>query len=136
MDAEPRPPWQTEIIELHDFFEELFFGNTTSLDRAAAALADDFTMAGPYGAVTSRDQVMAQLESGIGHTSELAISVEGLQLILETEDVVVAEYVEVHSLRDDRSNQRRSTVVFRRDPDGPNGLRWVRVQETWIEPTD
>lgn len=135
MAVEPVTAWETEIIELHEFFELLFLGTTDSLDRADQALAADFTMAGPSGTLSPRATVMSQLEAGIGHTSELSITVEGLQLLAETDDLVVAEYIEVHGLRDDRSNRRRSTVVFRKDPDGPNGLRWLRVQETWIDPT-
>ena len=32
-------PWHREIVELHEFFEELFLGTTDSLARADAALA-------------------------------------------------------------------------------------------------
>lgn len=136
MAAEPMPAWETEIIELHEFFEQLFLGMTESLERADQALAPDFTMAGPDGSLSSRATVMSQLEAGIGHTPELSITIEGLGLLVETDDLVIAEYIEVHGLRDDRSNRRRSTVVFRKDPDGPNGLRWLRVQETWINPAN
>ena len=135
MAAEPVPAWATEIIELHEFFEQLFLGTTDSLDRADRALAAEFTMAGPNGTLSPRATVMSQLKAGIGHSTELSIAVEGLELLVETDDLVVAEYIEVHGLRDDRSNRRRSTVVFRKDPDGPNGLRWLRVHETWIDPT-
>ncbi len=135
MPTDDRPAWQTEIIEPHEFFEQLFLGTTTSLDRADHALHGDFTMAGPHGTRSPRAQVMDQLEAGIGHSAELSIAVEGFELIAETDDLVVAEYIEVHRLSDDRTNRRRSTVVFRKEPDGPNGLRWLRVHETWVEPT-
>ena len=129
-------PWHREIVELHEFFEELFLGTTDSLARADAALADEFTMAGPHGIVSPRETVMSQLEAGIAHTTELTILIEEPRLLCETDDLVVAEYVEVHQLREGRGNRRRTTVVFRKDPDGPNGLRWLRAHETWIEPTD
>ena len=127
--------WHQEIVELHDFFEELFLGTTESLARADRALADDFTMAGPHGTLSSRAEIRGQLEAGIGHTTDLEITIEEPQLVAETDDLLVAEYIEVHGLRDGRANRRRSTVVFRKDFDGPNGLRWLRVHETWIEPT-
>ena len=127
--------WEREIVELHEFFERLFLGQTESLDRADQALASDFTMAGPHGVLSQRADVMGQLGAGIGHASELSIRVEDPRLILETDDTIVAEYIEVHGLSGDRHNRRRSTVVFKKDADGPNGLRWLRVHETWIDPT-
>jgi hypothetical protein len=48
---------------------------------------------------------------------------------------VIATYVEHHQLRD-RANHRLATVVFRVDPEGSNGLRWLRVHETWVPDGD
>ncbi|MEM7092841.1 MAG: DUF4440 domain-containing protein [Actinomycetota bacterium] len=127
--------WHREIVELHQFFEDLFLGKTESIDRAEQALDADFTMAGPYGAVADRSTVLAQLQAGIAHTQQLTISVPHAQLLIETDDLVVAEYIEVHDLRGDRTNERRTTVIFRKDPEAPNGVRWARAQETFIEAT-
>jgi len=121
-----------EIDELHEFFEALFLGTISSLERAEAALADDFTMAGPDGSVADRATVLAMLDAGQGHTSSLRIEVEDHRLLAETDKIIVASYVEIHRLSS-RNNRRLTTVVFRKDASAPNGVRWVRGHETWLD---
>jgi len=123
--------WLAEIEELHNMFESYFLGTTTSLARAEVALAAEFAIVGPDGVEADRAQTMAALLAGHGHTSSLEISITDAELILETNDIVVARYVENHQLSD-RTNHRLATVVFIRSPAGPNGLLWRRVHETWI----
>ncbi|MEM7287487.1 MAG: hypothetical protein AAF480_14140 [Actinomycetota bacterium] len=125
-------PWRTEIDELHAFFEAYFLGAIPreEIGRVERALARDFTILGPHGAESDRKATIAAIEDGHAHTDSLEITVTEHRLIASTEDHVVATYVENHRLTD-RTNHRVATVVFTRDPDGPNGLRWVRVQETW-----
>lgn len=124
--------WEREIVELHDFFEGYFLGTRDDLERCDAALDQDFTMAGPDGTVAGKVATMAAIEAGYQHTDLLRILVTQTRLIAESPELVVAEYVESHELAS-RRNHRRSSVTFRRDPQGPNGLRWVHVQETWID---
>ena len=125
-------PWRTEIDELHAFFEAYFLGSLPSseIGRVERALAPDFTMLGPDGTESDRTRTVAAIEQGHAHTDSLEITVSEHRLIVSTDHHVVATYVETHRLAD-RSNHRVATVVFVRDPDGPNGLRWLRVQETW-----
>ena len=127
-------PWRTEIDELHAFFQAYFLGKLDRPDigRVERALARDFTMLGPDGAESDRAATLAAIEHGHAHTDSLEITVTEHRLIVSTDQHVVATYVENHKLAD-RSNHRVATVVFVRDPDGPNSLRWVRVQETWRE---
>lgn len=124
--------WEREIVELHEFFEGWFLGTRDDLDRVEVALAPQFTMAGPDGTVAARSETIAAIEAGFAHTESLRIRIEAPELIVETDELVVAEYVEVHELAD-RTNRRRTTVVFRRDATAPNGLQWLRAQETWID---
>lgn len=124
--------WQREVIELHELFESYFLGATDSLARVEQALADDFTIVGPDGSVNDRDQTLAALRDGHSHTTSLAIVISEMVLLAESDEFVVASYVEGHELAL-RSNRRLTTVVFRRDVDGPNGLRWVRAHETWLD---
>ena len=125
-------PWRTEIDELHAFFEAYFLGRLerTDIGRVERALARDFTMLGPDGTESDRATTLSAIENGHDHTEALEITVTEHRLIASTDDHVVATYVENHTLAD-RTNHRVATVVFTRDPAGPNGLRWVRVQETW-----
>ncbi len=124
--------WHREIVELHDFFEAWFLGTADDHQRVEAALADDFTMVGPTGVSSDRDEVVQAIVDGRAHTDSLTIEIHEPELVFETEDLLIAEYIETHVLRD-WSNHRRSTVVFRQDADGPNGLRWLRVHESWID---
>jgi len=124
--------WQSEIDELHAFFQAYFLGQTDSLDRADAALADDFVIVSPDGRESDRAATMAALLAGHGHTESLVISTTSHELISESGDLVVASYVESHALST-RSTHRKSTVVFVVDDARPNGLAWLRVHETWID---
>lgn len=124
--------WREEIIELHEFFEAYFLGTVDSLERAERAFAPEFTFVGPDGTESDRAGVIRMLLDGHAHTGELKITTTDHRLVVETEEAVVATYVERHQLSGGRSNERRSTVVFVADPGAPNGLRWRHVQETWV----
>lgn len=124
--------WKAEIIELHELFESYFLGNTDSLERMEAVLADDFTFVGPDANNTDRDGTIAAVKAGHAHTESLIIRTVEHSLLFEDSDIVAAEYVEEHELAS-RTNRRLSTVVFSRDDAAPNGLVWRRVHETWID---
>lgn len=124
--------WEREIVELHEHFEAYFLGTIDSLDRVEAALAPEFTMAGPDGGVAPRAKVMSALLAGHAHATSLRISISDTALLAAGDEFVVASYVENHELAD-RSNHRRTTVVFVKETAAPNGLQWLRAHETWID---
>ena len=123
--------WQDEIDELHRFFEAYFLGTEDAIDRVEAALHPDFTIVGPTGVVSDRAATIEAIRAGHGHTASLRISTLDHQLLWANDEIVLASYIERHDLAN-AVNQRLSTVAFVVDPAGPNGLRWLRVQETWI----
>lgn len=125
------PNWQREVDELHQFFQALFLGEIDSVDRADVVFGSDFTFVGPDGSLATRAEVLAQLEAGRGHTSQLLIGIEGHRTIADSRTVIVGEYIEVHQFADG-GNRRRTTVVFVVDPDAPNGVRWCHAHETWL----
>lgn len=125
--------WSEEITELHEFFEALFSGRETSLERAESALAADFTIVGPDGHESSRAQTIEMLEAGRDQRTDLDMSTSDHRLLVDTDDVIVAGYIEHHHAPDGDTH-RQSTVVFVPDTDAPNGVRWLRVHETWINP--
>lgn len=124
--------WQREIIELHEVFEAYFLGTTNELDRVELVLADDFTFIGPDANSADRAGTLAAISAGHAHTTSLTIRTVGHRLLVDSGDVIVAEYIEEHELAD-RTNRRLSTVVFTESADAPNGLVWRRVHETWID---
>jgi len=127
------PPmyWITEIEDLHGFFEAWFLGKETSMDRAEKAFDEEFTFAGPDGTERDRRSMIQMLTEGRAHTTDLRITTTDHRLIVDTDDAVVATYVEHHQMGA-AQNRRLSTVVFVPEQSAPNGLRWLRVQETWL----
>lgn len=124
--------WELEIRELHDFFQAYFLGETDDIARVQDALAPGFTMIGPRGDVRDRTAVIDQIVAGYAHTNSLTIEIQEPTFVHQDGDTVVSRYVEVHRLRDG-SNRRIATVVFNIDPTGPNGVRWLLVQETFVD---
>ena len=124
------PGWSQEIVDLHVQFEQYFRGEIDSLDRVAATMADGFTIVDPRGGEHDRAATLAAIGSGFGRDPELAITTVDHRLLLETDEVVVAGYVEQQEVGG-KTTRRLSTVVFRREADTPNGVVWVRVHETW-----
>lgn len=124
--------WRAEIIEFHDFFQAYFLGHEGSLDRADAALHASFSIVGADGGVSDRAATLQMLRQGHAHTESLVISTLDHALLHETGEVLVASYIERHELSAS-TNDRLSTVVFAIDPSGPNGVRWLRVHETWLD---
>lgn len=126
--------WKTEIIELHEFFEGYFLGTLPleALDRAEAAFHPHFSMIGPDGDLRNRATILQMLHDGHHHTDDLTITTSQHTLVHDDGDTIVATYVERHDLRDGRSNERLTSVVFVPDGAAPNGLLWRHAQETWI----
>lgn len=125
--------WHREIVELHEFFEGYFLGTieADAVERLETALATDFTIVGPGGGVTRRAETVAAVRGGHASVSQLGITVIGAQLLVDGPDVVVARYEEHHESANG-STGRLSTVVFTRESEAPNGLRWRTVHETWL----
>ncbi len=124
--------WKREIVELHEFFEAYFLGRIDSMDRFEATLDPDFTMIGPTGEFSTRDEVIDAVRAGHAHTDSLSISIVDAELLSHRNDILVARYVETHELSD-RSNHRITTVVFAEDPEAPRGVRWLHAHETWLD---
>lgn len=130
------PAAAREIEELHAVFAA-WLGDAGRRDaglfaRIEAALAPDFAMVVPDGRRLARAKVLAALAAGEGaHGPGFAIRIENVALVAEAPGLVAAIYDEVQSGMTGPSH-RRSTALFRAAPDGPNGLRWAAVHETWI----
>lgn len=126
-------PWATEVDELHAFFEAYFLGTIPAdeIRRFADVLDPDFTIVGPNGDVSDRTTTVEAVRRGHDHTRNLMLTTRDHELIHADSSTVVSSYIERHAWTDGRENERLSTVVFRRDDTMPNGLRWLRVHETW-----
>jgi len=128
----PPRDWEREIVELHDFFQGWLRGELEAgaFGRLEAALADDFGMVVPSGRRLERAEVVSGLREERGQVPSLEIRIEEPALRAAGDGWRLALYRE-RQRREDGETTRISTVLFREDPDGPNGLRWVHVHETW-----
>lgn len=126
-------PWHAEVVELHEFFEQYFAGALPgdAIGRLESALAPEFTIVSPAGVESSRAETIAAITSAHGSRDDLRMSIESPRLLVDGAASILARYVEVHHTGDGE-RRRVSTVAFRRDVDGPNGVRWQSVHETWL----
>lgn len=122
--------WRREIEDLHDFFERWYQGDEDDFSRCDSVLADGFTIVGPGGEELGRDAIVQLIRDAHGRGG-LKISTDEHRLVWESDEAVVARYIEVHD-QGDEATRRASTAVFRRDDAAPNGLVWVTVHETWL----
>ncbi len=124
---------ETEIKELHDFFEHWFNGaiEPEALDRFEAALAPSFVLVAPDGRRWSRNEIIDRVTAAYDG-ERLDIQIRDVRIVDETDTRVTAQYEELHDKQGSRT-VRLSTVVFARSEPAPNGLLWLLVHETWIE---
>ncbi len=125
-----------EIDELHAFFMTWLGGtrpkNPAALDRLEAALAPGFSMVTPDGRRLSRAAVIGWITAAHGaRGAEFRIWITDIEpLHLEPPHALIGYVERQHA--EGRETARCASVLFRVDPEGPNGLRWLAVHETWL----
>jgi hypothetical protein len=127
-----------EVTDLHVFFES-WLGGTSANDDAAfirleAALAPSFTMVTPEGRRLARPDVLGWLQQAHGAKREpgpFRIAIRDVEILHVEPPLVAIGYIEEQVQGATRSI-RRSTALFREDPQAPQGVRWLALQETWI----
>ncbi len=125
--------WQTEVVELHEYFEG-YLGGALPADqtsRMTDAFADEFTMVDPGGSVTDGPSIVAAISGQHGQHAGLTMWITDFDLIAETGEHVIGRYIE-HQKVGEGGNQRWATVVFRKVDAAPNGLHWLALHETWL----
>jgi len=125
----------TEIEQLHQFFQDWFRGELDKTDEAFArfenALSPGFIIISPDGAAHDRESILDAVRSGHGSDPSAEIWIRNVRLRATGRDHVLATYEEWQRLRGDERG-RLSTVLFDRDDEAANGLRWRHVHETWL----
>ncbi|MCR9247402.1 MAG: DUF1080 domain-containing protein [bacterium] len=139
MDAEPELTTRCarEIVELHQFFEDWFAGRIPANDETFARFADvlhpEFHIVGTSGKVLDRAAILEFVRRGHGRSAGAAtpsvIEVRNVQWRSSLDGGHVLTYEEWQG-QGHADSGRTSTVLFRRDPAAPNGLRWLHVHET------
>lgn len=129
--------YQTEIVELHRFFQNWFNGDIPCTDEAFQrmdrVMDDGFTIVMPNGKRIDRDPLLTGLYKAHGGRPGIRIWIEHVRLLMTEGPMAVVEYEEWQQ-EGETTTARVSTAVFRDEPAAPNGLSWLRVHETWFEP--
>lgn len=126
-----------EIRQLHAFFEDWFRGRipreTERFARFADVLDRSFVLVAPSGERASASRLVEYVESlHSSRSPEFSIRVEEAEAQFLGDEHALASYIEVQQDADGQT-RRRSTAVFTADGEAPNGVRWLRVHETWID---
>lgn len=127
------PAWESEIMGLHEFFEQWLRGESecTSMGRLESVLAPGFGMVTPTGKLLGREALIEGLVQNRGSRPSLRIEIEDPVMIVDEPTIMIARYVEVQRANG-HTDRRVSTVVFEHHTGTPNGLRWAYVHETWV----
>lgn len=129
------PPWREEIEELHRFFVDWFRGtlprSPAGLSRLSESLDPELVFIAPTGEQHSADELLQGIEGAHGRRPGLEIQIREPEIRSASGALILASYEEWQR-EDELETGRITTVVFRRDPGGPNGLRWVHVHEGWL----
>ena len=124
---------RAEIEQLHRDFEA-WFRDEPQADFAAIAEAipPELTFVAPSGETVAPAEILESLEAARG-SRDLRIRIENVEVTVDHDDLVIARYEEWHD-HPTHTTTRQSTVVFVRDGERRNGLRWRLVHETWKVP--
>ena len=129
---------ETEIVDLHRFFEAWMNGILPESEEAFARFADvmddGFEIVHPDGHLQLLPELTRRLWGAHGLYDQkhpIQIWIDGFRFRLSAGPLTLATYEEWQQTGDG-TRGRLSTVLFRDDPAAPNGLRWVHVHEVWL----
>jgi len=140
----PRPAVSTEeqcvreVEELHRFFTAWFRGELPAEDEAfarfAGVLSPSFEILPPDGGTLDRDEILASVRGAHGaHAgTDFRIWIEDASARWLGDGMLEATYEEWQTSAGE-TRGRRSRALLRQHTGAPNGVQWVRVEETWLE---
>ena len=122
-----------EVEALHDAFTRWMGpGDDSVFARFEASFAPGFSMVGPSGARLDRAGVLDMLRSRkAAFGPDFRIEIRNAIELAAGPGFIAVGYDEIQANRPGPL-QRRASALFRPDAQGPNGLRWLMVHETWI----
>ena len=131
--------YQTEINELHRFFQHWFNGelpdNDESFSRFSDVMATGFEIVSPNGRWTDRESLIAALRNSYGQWENEGgpgkIWIERYRLMHTEGPLAMVTYEEWQEVGGE-SRGRLSTALFRLRDGAPNGVEWLHVHETWL----
>jgi len=127
---------ETEVLELHRFFERWYLGEPDphgeDFSRLSDVLTEDFRMVNPDGEVVARSELLTGLRRNHGTRSDdFQIRVENVSYRMVGRTAAAVTYEEWHE-EGGRTRGRVSTAILREHSSTPNGVEWLHVHETWL----
>ncbi|MCG8351292.1 MAG: hypothetical protein MI924_26265 [Chloroflexales bacterium] len=120
----------SEIVELHQFFQDWFNAvisdTDAEFDRFADVVASTFAIVSPAGKLQERAPLLAGLRAAYGKSPGIRIWIEDVRLCFQENDIAIVTYAEWQQLGE-AITARLSTALFRERSGPPNGLEWLHV---------
>jgi hypothetical protein len=100
-----------------------------------SVLAENFSIIRPNGLRLDRQQTLLRFYENLYASDPTVLRHDNsnIRAILLTPEVVIVDYDESHVYRD-HSIVNALSAVFQKDDEAPNGVRWLRLHETSIQP--
>jgi hypothetical protein len=128
---------ENEIIELHQFFQDWYNNNLSiseeTFTRVSDVLAPEFCIIFPSGENLSYQVLLDNLRKAHNTQNDIRIWIQNIQVQFHIGELILATYQEWQKIGG-KTTSRLSSVVFRVNGTKPNGLQWLHVHETWINP--
>ena len=130
-----------EVLDLHRFFQDWFNGALEPSDeefaRFAGVMAEGFTIISPSGRTSERGPLLEGLRGAHGRWSDRPgrIWIEDFKLHHLAENAALVTYEEWQESAEG-TRGRLSTGLFEPSAEAPNGVVWLHVHETWLEPRE
>lgn len=130
---------EQEIVGLHVFFEQWLRAEIPesyeSMKRFTDVTPPGFHLVTTSGNVQAYEEICGMIFDGYGTRPTMKLWVDNVQLLHTLPDGhYLVSYHELQQYGDGETSVRISTVLLHEKPDAPNGLEWLHVHETWINP--
>ena len=130
---------EAEIVQLHQFFQDWYNGeielSEENFSRLDDVLAKSFELVSPEGRILERNPLLDGIHQAHNTRKGMRIWIEDVRVLHWFDELVLATYNECQDY-EDKTTVRLSSVLFRNKSNTPNGLEWLHVHETWMDPSD
>ncbi len=125
-----------EIVELHQFFEDWLSGKVPKDKKTFARFTDatalSMNLVSTDGQIFGHAQLVDWIYNAHGSEPGFALWVEAIEPRGAFDSVALLTYEEWQDRTTGRT-VRQSTVLFEKDQNAPNGVRWLHVHETYMK---
>ncbi len=129
--------YHREITEFFQFFSDWFEGTIPNTDeqfsRITRIIPDDSTYISHEGhLIMSKPFFREAIRSAHGSIHKLHMQAKNIQLQWENGDLALVIFEECSSASIAVPDDRLCSVIFRKNPNTPNGIEWLHFHETLL----